>query len=351
MTVALAVGARVAPFRIRGARATFSLAELGAQPVVVAFLDAFAPARVPPRALDALRAELRGLGAVLVLLSSTGLFMFRPDDEVERFAEIAELDVTDVALAYDAFGVRPCVPALFVLEERVVRFAQSWRDGSFAALVEALGAAGQAYVTMPRRTKLGRRELVMTSLVAGLSLSLLEGCKKPEPAGTTGATTAPSGPASSGEVEVTLQVNGEARKLKIDPRTTLLDALRERLALPGTKKGCDMGQCGACTVLVDDRRVNACLVLALSAEGQKITTIEGLANGEQLHPMQEAFLVEDAYQCGYCTPGQIMSAVALVKENRVKNDADIREMMSGNICRCGAYTNIVAAVKRARKEA
>ncbi len=345
----------MAPVRIRGSRATFALDELGDSPIVVAFLDAFAPGTVPPRELNALRAELRGLGAVLVLFSSSGLFLFRPDDEVERFAELAELELGDVALAYAAFGVRPCVPALFVVERvqghRLVRFSHAWRsreEASLFLLVEALGSAGRAFVAMPKRVRLSRRELVMTSLLAGLSLSLLDGCKKPEPSPAPGARTSEP---RVGETEVTLHVNGEARKVKVDPRTTLLDALRERLALPGTKKGCDMGQCGACTVLLDDRRVNACLVLALSAEGQKITTIEGLASGDQLHPMQEAFLVEDAYQCGYCTPGQIMSAVALVKENRVKNDADIREMMSGNICRCGAYTNIVAAVRRAQKGA
>ena len=138
--------------------------------------------------------------------------------------------------------------------------------------------------------------------------------------------------------------------MRVEPRVTLLDALRERLGLTGTKKGCDHGQCGACTVLVDGRRVNSCLVLAIMTEGQKITTIEGLARGDELHPVQAAFIAEDGFQCGYCTPGQIMSAVALLAEGRAKTDAEVREAMSGNLCRCGAYPGIVAAVQRARKE-
>lgn len=151
-------------------------------------------------------------------------------------------------------------------------------------------------------------------------------------------------------VDVTLRVNGKDRRLRIDARTTVLDALREHLKLTGSKKGCDHGQCGACTVLIDDRRVVSCLTLALAAEGQEITTIEGLATDDHLHPMQQAFVDNDAFQCGYCTPGQIMSAVACVKERHAGSEADIREYMSGNICRCAAYPNIVAAVKQAAPE-
>jgi xanthine dehydrogenase YagT iron-sulfur-binding subunit len=151
-------------------------------------------------------------------------------------------------------------------------------------------------------------------------------------------------------VDVTLRVNGKDKRLHIDARTTVLDALREHLKLTGSKKGCDHGQCGACTVLIDDRRVVSCLTLALAAEGQEITTIEGLATDDHLHPMQQAFVDNDAFQCGYCTPGQIMSAVACVKEGHAGSEADIREYMSGNICRCAAYPNIVAAVKQAAPE-
>ncbi len=148
--------------------------------------------------------------------------------------------------------------------------------------------------------------------------------------------------------KVRLKINGSEHVLEIDPRTTLLDALREHLQMTGSKKGCDHGQCGACTVLVNGRRINSCLSLALVHEGDEITTIEGLANGDQLHPVQAAFLEHDGFQCGYCTPGQICSAVACINEGHAKSDADIREWMSGNLCRCGAYPNIVAAVKEAQ---
>ncbi len=167
-------------------------------------------------------------------------------------------------------------------------------------------------------------------------------------------------------MSVTLKVNGTSKSLSLDTRTSLLDALREHLLLTGSKKGCDHGQCGACTVLVDGRRVNSCLTLAVTADGAEITTIEGLAQGDTLHPVQAAFLEHDGFQCGYCTPGQICSAVGLLKEHKHNTlstvsfetgntsnpeltDNEIRERMSGNICRCGAYPNIVAAVRAAAK--
>jgi xanthine dehydrogenase YagT iron-sulfur-binding subunit len=150
---------------------------------------------------------------------------------------------------------------------------------------------------------------------------------------------------------VELQINATTRRLSLDPRTTLLDALREHLRLTGTKKGCDHGQCGACTVHIDGRRVLSCLTLAIAAQHKEITTIEGLAAGERLHPMQQAFVDHDGFQCGYCTPGQIMSAVALLREPCGPSDADVRESMSGNLCRCGAYPNIVAAIQEIRAAA
>ena len=152
-----------------------------------------------------------------------------------------------------------------------------------------------------------------------------------------------------GTAQVTLRVNGKEHRLRIDPRTTLLDCLRETVALTGTKKGCDHGQCGACTVHVNGRRVNSCLSLALMHDGEEITTIEGLGTPDALHPMQAAFVARDGYQCGYCTSGQIMSAVALLKEPCGPDDAAVKELMSGNICRCGAYQNIVAAIQQVRK--
>jgi xanthine dehydrogenase YagT iron-sulfur-binding subunit len=151
--------------------------------------------------------------------------------------------------------------------------------------------------------------------------------------------------ARSEPLDVTLRINDAEHSLRLDPRTTLLDALREHLGLTGTKKGCDLGQCGACTVLVDGRRINACLTFAVMQQGKEITTIEALARAGALHPLQAAFIEHDGFQCGYCTPGQIMSAVGLLAEGRTRSDAEIREFMSGNICRCGAYTKIVAAIR------
>jgi xanthine dehydrogenase YagT iron-sulfur-binding subunit len=155
------------------------------------------------------------------------------------------------------------------------------------------------------------------------------------------------------DTEVTLRVNGAQHSLVLDTRVSVLDALREHLGLTGAKKGCDHGQCGACTVLVDGRRANACLLLAVTAEGREITTIEGLAPGGELHPVQQAFVDHDAFQCGYCTPGQICSAVGAIEEARAEGatlDADwVRERMSGNICRCGAYANIVPAIVEAAR--
>jgi xanthine dehydrogenase YagT iron-sulfur-binding subunit len=144
---------------------------------------------------------------------------------------------------------------------------------------------------------------------------------------------------------VAVNVNGDVELLRLDNRVTLLDALRDELGLTGTKKGCDQGACGACTVLLDGKRVLSCLTLAAQCDGREVTTVEGLMHDGTLHPVQEAFIRHDAFQCGYCTPGQVMSAVALLKEGRATSDEEIREFMSGNICRCGAYPNIVAAIR------
>jgi len=154
-----------------------------------------------------------------------------------------------------------------------------------------------------------------------------------------------------GAIPVSLRVNGKRLDLQVDPRTTLLDCLRETMSLTGTKKGCDHGQCGACTVHVNGRRINSCLTLAVMHEGDEITTIEGLGQPDSLHPVQASFLKHDGYQCGYCTSGQIMSAAALLKEKCGPSDADVKELMSGNICRCGAYPNIVAAIQDVRQQA
>jgi xanthine dehydrogenase YagT iron-sulfur-binding subunit len=157
-------------------------------------------------------------------------------------------------------------------------------------------------------------------------------------------TTDPPLASARAVVPLTLELNGRQATFTIEPQVTLLDLLRDRAGLAGTKKGCDRGQCGACTVLVNGRRTLSCLALALAHAGDEITTIEGLANGEELHPVQAAFVEHDAFQCGFCTPGQILSAVAVIAEGRAHGEAEIREAMSGNLCRCGAYPNIVAAI-------
>jgi xanthine dehydrogenase YagT iron-sulfur-binding subunit len=183
--------------------------------------------------------------------------------------------------------------------------------------------------------------------------AVIAGCGPQQPDNTTIAQK-PSGSVAdtandNGGVPITLRINGRECQLRVDPRTTLLDCIRETVALTGTKKGCDHGQCGACTVHVNGRRVNSCLSLALMHDGEEITTIEGLGSPDHLHPMQAAFVACDGYQCGYCTSGQIMSAVALLKEPCGSNDEAVKELMSGNICRCGAYPNIVSAIQQVRK--
>ncbi len=191
-----------------------------------------------------------------------------------------------------------------------------------------------------------RRELLAVTAVTGGALvgeQLIPGALSPAAAQGAGAPPA--------TLNVVLRVNGTERRLTLDPRTTLLDALREHLHLTGSKKGCGLGQCGACTVLMDGKRVKSCLSLAALVERREITTIEGLAHGEQLHPLQAAFIERDAFQCGYCTPGQIMAGVACIAEGHAGSAQEIRDWMSGNLCRCGAYDHIVAAIQDAAQAA
>ncbi|MTW14326.1 2Fe-2S iron-sulfur cluster binding domain-containing protein [Pseudoduganella eburnea] len=189
------------------------------------------------------------------------------------------------------------------------------------------------------------RRSFLQSALAAVGAAQVPGAVAAKPQHTAAPSSAPAAPAQP----VHLNINGRDYSLVLEPRVTLLDALREHIGLTGTKKGCDRGQCGACTVLADGRRINACLTLAVMHEGERITTIEGLAQGDALSPLQQAFLEHDAFQCGYCTPGQICSATALLEEVRADGagftDDEIRERMSGNICRCGAYPNIVAAIR------
>jgi len=198
-----------------------------------------------------------------------------------------------------------------------------------------------------------RRKFLLTS-GSGVAASLVAGyvpALAKDGAGGIESAPASTGQSIEGAVPITLRINGKNYPLRIDPRTTLLDCVRESIALTGTKKGCDHGQCGACTVHVNGRRVLSCLNLAILHDGAEITTIEGLGTPDALHPMQAAFVAHDGYQCGYCTSGQIMSAVALLKEPCGPDDASVKELMSGNICRCGAYENIVAAIQQVRKNA
>ena len=193
-----------------------------------------------------------------------------------------------------------------------------------------------------------RRQMLRTGGVATGTLLMPGLSRTANAAGSAAGPRATDASEPVALVDVTLNINGQVHRLQLDPRTTLLDALREHVAMTGTKKGCDHGQCGACTVHVDGRRVTSCLTLALMQDGHEITTIEGLGAPNALHPMQAAFLAYDGYQCGYCTSGQIMSAVALLDEPCGPDDAAVKELMSGNICRCAAYPNIVAAIMQAR---
>ncbi len=195
------------------------------------------------------------------------------------------------------------------------------------------------------RSGLSRRTFLVNASVP--SLAAAAAVASPAVGAPAANVTPATRTAGPHPVPVSLTVNGRRMELALEPRVTLLDALREYAQMTGTKKGCDQGTCGACTVLVNGRRIDSCLTLAIMHENDRITTIEGLADGETLHPMQAAFLEHDGFQCGYCTPGQIVSAVGLLAENRSLDDASVREFMSGNICRCGAYKNIVAAVQAA----
>ncbi len=325
--------------RIDGGR-RLDLAAFDGQPVVLAFLDLSADGAADVRAgfgpaLDQARAELRGLGAILLLIARRGLWCFSPDDELELFAAPDTLRADEVAAS--------------------VRLAQAITVDAmtFGALVDALGAAGRQLAGAPPTWTITRRQFVVSTLVAALAAAFADGC-----GAARAPLDAPHGPvATDDELTMVLNVNGAKRTVRADPRLTLLDALRERLGMPGTKKGCDQGQCGACTVLVGGRRVNACLTLAVMAQDVPITTIEGVGADGAPNALQAAFIAEDGFQCGYCTSGQIMSALGLRAECRARHvnataiDADdVREQLSGNICRCGAYPNIVAAVTRAWKD-
>jgi xanthine dehydrogenase YagT iron-sulfur-binding subunit len=305
------------------------------RPVVLASVGRWS---ATPDQHHAICAQLRGLGASLLVVSDAGMLFFGPDDEPRQ-------------LAGPSGQPRPFGLELSVVDRNGdTHWAQHYPDLDAENAADAVLAALRRAIEGMRVRAAGssRREILIASLAAALALALT-GCgtvKRP------GAADAPAPAAAEplpGTVPVTLRVNGATHLLDLDPRVTLLDALRERLSLTGTKKGCDMGQCGACTVLVDGVRVVSCLTLAAQHEGHEVLTIEGLAQKDgALHPLQAAFVEHDALQCGYCTPGQIMSALGLLHEGDALDDDALREGLSGNLCRCGAYTNIIAAVRAAQ---
>lgn len=310
------------------------------RPLIVAFApDEWNPARAASSELYAILAAQFGAEVV----DAGG-------DEWHAFDSAGE-----VAAQFGVSGER----AVFVLDETGT-IAWQWRaqngeeaaPGEIIAALEALQpqSAGE-------KNALSRRSFLAATLAASAVLALAasgsHAAPRPGPANTPPLEAIANGSAANsyartGTIPITLRVNGKTQTLQLEPRVALLDALREYMGLTGSKKGCDHGQCGACTVHVDGEAHLSCLTLAVRAQNHEITTIEGLSQGGELHPMQRAFIENDAFQCGYCTPGQIMSATALVKEGRDKSDAEIREHMSGNLCRCAAYPNILAAVKAAR---
>jgi len=345
MDAPIAVGMEAPSFVLHGdARRALSSSEARGRPWVLAFVRRWAP----DVDADAIRAQLRGLGAILFIVSDAGVWSFRPDDDVELSAAPSRTLRRELAVLGTRWGVDPGEDGVFVIDgDGVVRFALAPSGELTSTLAGALDAAGRELLGLPPRPGITRRDWAVMSLIAGFGLVLFAGCRA---RGPESPTAEPSAPQARSELDVVLRINGQDRRLRIDARASLLDVLREQLALTGTRKGCDHGQCGACTVLRDGHAVNACLTLAVAAEGAELTTIEGLAKGDQLHPLQAAFIAHDAFQCGYCTSGQIMSGVALLSEGRARTDDDVRQQMSGNICRCGAYPNIIAAIQAARRE-
>jgi xanthine dehydrogenase YagT iron-sulfur-binding subunit len=337
-------------FAIQSTGAHRRLIDFRGSPVVLAFHGAhWDPARAEHVELyNRLIGSLGGVAGARLL-------------EIGREGPFHDLTFTDAALSLPVLGPTDddvakrygvgTEPAVFVIDaEGIVRWSQIG-PGSLANpvdLARAISVAAQPFVESPNDeqpdTKLAwtRRDFVATALAAAFALAL-------RPVEAHAERAAALAPRSTPPRSVTLTVNGRTIALQLEPRVTLLDALREYAGLTGTKKGCDHGQCGACTVHIDGRRELSCLTFAVMQEGRRITTIEGLATGDQLHPMQQAFITHDGFQCGYCTSGQIMSAIAVLDEPWGAADDDVREAMSGNICRCGAYPGIVAAVQEVRR--
>jgi len=326
------------------------LGDFRGSPVVLAFHGAYwDPARAEyVETYNRLVASLGGVaGARLLEIGGAGPWRDLTFDDAALSLPVLSAADADVARRY---GIGD-EPAVFVIDaEGVVRWSQvgAMSLANPVAIARAISAVAAPFVDAPNdeaapRLAWTRRDFVATTLAAAFALAL----RPVEARADQVAVLAPR-PALRAQ-RVTLSVNGRELALDLEPRVTLLDALREYAGLTGTKKGCDHGQCGACTVHIDGRRELSCMTFAVMQEGHRITTIEGLASGDRLHPMQQAFITHDGFQCGYCTSGQIMSAVAVLDESWGPGDDDVREAMSGNICRCGAYPGIVAAVQEVRR--
>jgi xanthine dehydrogenase YagT iron-sulfur-binding subunit len=326
------------------------LSDFRGSPVVLAFHGAeWDPARAEHiETYNRLIGSLGGIaGARLLQIGGEG--PWRALSFSDAALSLPVLSPLDTAIA-KRYGVAD-ESAVFVIDaEGIVRWAQVGPTSlaNPGEIARAISVVAAPFVEAPNGQDgpsggWTRRDFVATALAAAFALAL-----KPVEAHAARAA-AIGAPVSRTARTVTLTVNERTISLQLEPRVTLLDALREYAGLTGTKKGCDHGQCGACTVHIDGRRELSCLTFAMMQEGRRITTIEGLANGAQLHPMQQAFITHDGFQCGYCTSGQVMSAVAVLDESWGPADDDVREAMSGNICRCGAYPGIVAAVQEVRK--
>jgi xanthine dehydrogenase YagT iron-sulfur-binding subunit len=342
---------------------SLTLSQFRGQTVILAFLSSeWDPARAEQLVqYNQILARIPDLQAEVLGISPEGLCRLTVAQDQVQIPLLADLEPKgEVAQSYGVMGRQ----SLFVIDsEGIIRWSYAAPTGlapraeDLMAALESMRAAPAAQapeevleVRQGWQPRLSRREFVAASLAAAFALALPTVRAKAADAPAPSSRDA-DGASGLDTIPVTLTVNGTAHDLTLDPRVTLLDALRERIGLTGSKKGCDHGQCGACTVHVDGRRINSCLSLALSNQGKQITTIEGLAHQDGLHPVQAAFIEHDGFQCGYCTPGQIMSGAALLNEPIGPADADVREAMSGNICRCGAYPNIVAAIQEVRKGA
>ncbi len=330
------------------------LSDLRGQPVLLAFSPpGWDPAQA--EALAQINRVLGQSGAAELLRVSPGPQATQAEFAGED-APIAVLTGTrlpvDAAALYGVSGRQ----ALFVLDAGgLVRWQYVAAPGTAPQAEDLRNALSALFVTASapeaKSSGLTRREFLAAALGIALVLAVPPQLARAQEAPAVPAVPpALLPPSSAGTMPVTLHITGTAHTLQIEPRVTLLDALRERVGLTGSKKGCDHGQCGSCTVHADGKRINSCLALAVAYQGKQITTIEGLAQGDALHPMQTAFIQHDGFQCGFCTSGQIMSATALLKEPIGPTDAEVRDSMSGNLCRCGAYTNIVAAIQDVRQE-